>query len=509
LFDRERFHQAACMLICENSKQMIILFDKEGKVVESSKSAADLLGYGDGMSNVIITDVFRKAVSIIEGRPIFKQKFYDKPTETVAYRQNQTCFEVELKVALSDDNEAFAGICLASDISEKKMLLNSVRRMKEEVKNSEMYKNEIIANISHELKTPVNGICGFTEYLLGTELTNEQRDSLQIIKRCCSSMNMLISELMDYAKLINNKLVLEEREFNFRQFISDLAAFNINGINEKNIKLIVNISNDIPDTVIGDEFRLSQILNNLLSNAIKFTHEGQIAIEVTKTGEVDDNIELFFMVIDTGIGISREDMDKIFISFTQVDGSITRRFGGTGLGLSICKKLVEAMGGTISVESEINKGSTFSFSVKLRTGSQNIIGPHGSRTKQPFRKETRKKIMEYDKETGEENIEQLVRHEGKHTGRKGSYDEYRCERSDKNIKLLNDLMERLILCIEMENWEKAEEAVDNLKKMLTDTGRKINRTLLRLVMAVRKEQYEESKLKLTELKELVKEECHE
>ena len=176
----------------------------------------------------------------------------------------------------------------------------------------------------------------------------------------------IINNLLDFSKLEAGKFTLEEREFSFREAMDKIIAMNINQINEKGLSLLLNISPEIPERIIGDELRITQILTNLINNAVKFTSMGQIVVDVVKTMELNDTVELFFMVMDTGIGIAPEDMDKLFKSFSQVDAYITRRFRGSGLGLTIVKELVELMDGEVHVESEKGKGSTFSFSIRVK-----------------------------------------------------------------------------------------------------------------------------------------------
>ena len=201
--------------------------------------------------------------------------------------------------------------------------------------------------------------------LLNTELNSYQLETVGIIEGCCVNMSKIINDLLDFSKMESDKLVLEKKAFSFREFLNNVMAFNVTLVNEKGLKLLVHVGDDIPKYLVGDELRLMQIFNNLLSNAVKFTTIGHIAVEASLIREEDDYVELFFMVVDTGIGISKQNMDKLFKKFSQVDASTTRTFGGTGLGLSISKKLVELMGGNIKVESEPGKGSSFSFNVIL------------------------------------------------------------------------------------------------------------------------------------------------
>jgi signal transduction histidine kinase len=239
------------------------------------------------------------------------------------------------------------------------------------LKIAEQIKNEFLATITHELRTPLNGIIGLIYTLLETSLKPNQLDTVNLLHSICLKMETIINNSIDYSKLANNNIILEQREFDFQCFMDKVVSMNSESIEEKGLKLIVNVAEDIPKRVVGDEFRLTQILNNIISNAIKFTSVGQIAIEVAKIAQDSTHVELFFMVIDTGIGIAPEEMDRLFQSFTQVDGSFTRRYGGTGVGLSISKLLIEAMNGTITVESEKDQGSIFSFNIYLGLPKEN------------------------------------------------------------------------------------------------------------------------------------------
>lgn len=257
-------------------------------------------------------------------------------------------------------------MCYARNIARQKETTKELISAKVEVEEIHKERNEFVANVTHELRTPVNGVMGLAQNLLDTDLSIEQRESVEIITQCCDNMIKIINNILDFSKLQAGKFTIENREFSFHQMMDSLVKVNMPQVDSKGIKLICNVSADIPDMLIGDELRITQVLNNLMSNAIKFTSVGQIVINVVKTIELDDEIELFFMVIDTGIGIAQNEMDKLFKSFSQADASITRKFGGTGLGLSIVKSLVEMMGGTINVESEKGRGSTFSFSVRVK-----------------------------------------------------------------------------------------------------------------------------------------------
>ena len=186
---------------------------------------------------------------------------------------------------------------------------------------------------------------------------------MKLIERCCNDMYNIINDILDFSKLETGKFTLESREFNFRKMMDYVKGNHINKITEKGLEFFMSVSPQVPEQIIGDELRIVQILNNLLSNAQKFTSLGKISVEVVRTARVNDQVELFFIVKDSGIGIDKADRDKLFQSFSQVDASISRKYGGTGLGLNICKQLVEMMGGKIEVESKKNKGSTFSFSI--------------------------------------------------------------------------------------------------------------------------------------------------
>lgn len=499
------------LFFLKHSQEIVLFFNHSGKIIDCNQMAKDKLGYGNDIFQYSISDIFRKAVHMEDGHLAIGIKYQDRIAETIAYRKNQTCFAIELKIALATGRRSFYGMCTAVDITDKKQLIRDCRHLKMELKSSRKIKNEFMANVTHELKTPVNGIMGLTENLLETELTPKQLETLNIINRCCNNMNTLINDLLDFTKIGSNKMVLEWREFSFHKLIDDVIAFNINRINEKGLKLIVNVANDIPNKIIGDECRLTQILNNLFSNAIKFTSVGQIALEIVKIAQTKDEVELFFMVMDTGIGISLEEKDKLFLSFSQVDGSITRRFGGTGLGLSICKMLVEAMKGSITVDSEKGKGSTFSFSVHLGLPEEtqvDISKPKKDYTWGELQKENEDVIENWSPATdyigkllSEANlVPQTVM---------GSNSTicFECQPSSRdNRKNITQSIEKLMICIEMESWEKAEEIATYMKSLIAKDNKQLNNKALHLLLSIRKEEYDSCIAELKEFEEFIREE---
>jgi len=473
---------SAYMFAVENALEMILMFDKTGKIVYANTVAKKLLDYGDEIYGQSISDIFPNTFKIEKRMFETDCPFGEELQNLVAYRKNLTCFPVEARlINYAADSDIY--ICMANDMLKKEFLSREIERVRQEAQQAMKVKSEFVANVTHELRTPVNGILGNVRELMSEELEPQVEKPLKIIERCCGDMNKIINNILDFSKLEAGKFTLELRKFDFRNMLDYVKANHINKITEKGLEFFMTVSPQVPQHIIGDELRIVQILNNLLSNALKFTAVGQITVEIIRTAQVNDRIELFFIVKDSGIGIDNADKDKLFQSFSQVDASISRKYGGTGLGLNICKQLVELMGGTIEVESEKNRGSTFSFSVWAGVCEEDTVPVQMEDLKMPSFS------MESSVDESRERAE--------NTRQYGT---------PENQEVLKRNLSKLILCVEMENWEKAEMFMETIRQLTEGAPREVSRIILRLKMAVQKENYDKVSSGFEELKTLLQSE---
>jgi two-component system sensor histidine kinase/response regulator len=249
-----------------------------------------------------------------------------------------------------------------TDVTELRDNARDLALARDIAEDSAKAKSEFLANMSHEIRTPMNAIVGLTQLTLQTSgLTDTQRDYLDMIQGAARSLLGIINDILDFSKIEAGKLSMENVGFQLEDVIDGAVNLSAVRANEKNLELILEIAPSVPTSLVGDPMRLGQVLNNLMSNAVKFTEKGRVSVKISTVQESPREAILKFTVQDTGIGLTPEQISKLFTAFNQADSSVTRRFGGTGLGLAISKRLVEMMGGSIWCEGAPGQGSSFSF----------------------------------------------------------------------------------------------------------------------------------------------------
>ncbi len=294
-------------------------------------------------------------------------------------KQDGSDIIVEMNVRVVRDPEGavryFEGF--VNDVTERKRVELALQQAKDAAEAANQAKSQFLANMSHDIRTPMNGIIGMTGLVLDSNLTDEQREYLTVVKASADSLLRLLDDILDFAKIEARKLDLEPLEFRLRETLDNTLKTLAVRAHTKGLELAGHVAPGVPDRLIGDSARLRQILVNLLGNAIKFTELGEVIVEVEEaepsgaltSGSPNDSVRLHFSVRDTGMGIPLEKQDSIFAPFVQADNSTTRHYGGTGLGLAISAQLVTLMGGRIWVDSQPEQGSTFHFTVEFNRHS--------------------------------------------------------------------------------------------------------------------------------------------
>lgn len=372
------YHELAEQKFALDQHEIIAVTDVKGTILVANNKFSEISGYSEeeliGKNHRILNsgyhdlDFFKEMYHVIANGGVWKGEICNKAKDGNLYWVNTTIVPF-----MGDNGKPKSYIAIRTDITERKKAEFDLVMAKDAAEAATRQKSEFLANMSHEIRTPMNGIIGMTGLLLDSELESKQRDYAESCMTAAESLLAIINDILDFSKIEAGKMELELLSFNLQSLMEDVAELMAMKCREKGIEMLLYFKSGTEKNVIGDPGRVRQILLNLLSNAIKFTEQGSVVLTVKSSKLIDDKVTILVSVIDSGIGIDEDKLDKVFNKFDQEDGSTTRKYGGTGLGLSICKQLCQLMDGDIKVASHKGHGSEFSFTMNLSVTDEEPI----------------------------------------------------------------------------------------------------------------------------------------
>ena len=375
----EQFYRS----VLERAPDAFLVVAADGVIHLANEQSEKLFGYsraelvGQSVENLVPDEIRPR-------HPALRESFHRAPTtramgamrELHGRRKDGTLFPVDIALAPIPARDG-AGMQVAvsvRDVTDRKQAEVELKAAKLKAEEATRMKSLFLANMSHEIRTPMNAIIGLSHLALKTSLTAKQRDYVSKVHNAGTSLLAIINDILDFSKIEAGRLEVETTEFRLDDVISSVTTVTGQKATDKGLEQLAHVAPGIPQFLLGDPHRLGQILNNLVSNAVKFTETGEIVISAALLEQTGDKCQLKFSVRDTGIGLSKEQVAKLFQPFTQADMSTTRKYGGTGLGLTVCRRLVELMGGQIWLDSEPGVGTTFTFTVWLGIGKEKGAG---------------------------------------------------------------------------------------------------------------------------------------
>lgn len=364
---RRKENQLRLEAILENTTSLIFIKNLDGRYIMVNRRFREVMGVSDEMViNKTDYDFSEKEAAdhfkMLDEEVISTRKPVE--TEEWIYGPEGRKNLLVIKFPLIDHKRKIFGISgIATDITDRVLYqqkLIEARRNAEEAKNLQ---EQFLANMSHEIRTPMNGIQGMTNLLLQTELNDQQKEFTGMIKRSVNNLLVIVNDILDFSKIKAGRITIDKTPFSIREILSNIRAQFDHEVSRKDLKLVLEYDMRLPETVLGDPYRLNQILVNIVGNAIKFTVTGEVVIKVEVIKQNDNKADFLFTISDTGIGIPEGKTENIFEAFTQAGPDIARNYGGAGLGLSICKSLLELQQGTITASNKPSGGAVFSISI--------------------------------------------------------------------------------------------------------------------------------------------------
>lgn len=382
----------------EQASEAIFLLDLKGRVLDANPMATEILGYN-------IKDILN-----LDPRDLIVRDV-EKIREELRTVKSGKTLRLELKLRTGKGHEITADLsarlleggrilAMLRDNTERTTMEEALRNAKEEAEQASQAKSEFLANMSHEIRTPLGGIIGMTDMVLGAGLQPQQTEYVKGIKEASRSLLEIINDILDFSKIEARKMEIAKEPFRLRERLEIVAGtFRLSAM-EKDIDLRTVISDEMPDSYLGDACRIGQVLSNLVGNAVKFTEHGFVELRTRMVERKSASVVLEFSVTDSGIGISESDQGRLFDVFSQLEPSLSKRHRGTGLGLAISKRLVEMMGGEISVQSREGEGSCFSFSMELPLSAPPLENPEQEKERSNFK--IRRVLLAEDNELNQE-----------------------------------------------------------------------------------------------------------